>query len=285
MESADKQIEPRRSAGTTCMSGSLQNQAAIISGALGDIGRAIALELAGSGADVALGDVKPQEQARPLLADITNRGRRGRYDRVDVSDAVAVQQWVKAVEDDLGTPTLIIPNAAIATFMPLPQLTPEHWRHELSVNLDGAFYLAHTAALRLLERKLPGRIVFIGSWAGHAVHPTIPTYCVSKAGMRMLMKCMAAELSPHGILVNEVAPGYVNAGLSGRWFDAHPDRAEYARQSVPVRKLINTAEVARQVGWLCDPENQHMAGTALVMDGGLSIFGFGGQKPAPSHEA
>jgi NAD(P)-dependent dehydrogenase (short-subunit alcohol dehydrogenase family) len=256
----------------------LTNQTAIISGGLGDIGRAIALELAVQGADVALGDILEDNHAADVLGEIRSLGRRSRYDRVDISDAGAVQAWINAVEGELGTTTLIIPNAAIVHFMPLPKLTPEHWRKELSVNLDGAFYLAQAASMRLVERKKPGRIVFIGSWAGHAVHPTIPTYCVSKAGLRMLMKCMAAELSPHNILVNEVAPGYVNAGLSGRWFAEHPDSAEKARLTVPARRLIEPAEVARQVGWLCDPANQHLTGTTLVMDGGLSLFGFGGQK-------
>ena len=266
------------------MSLPLEGQVAIISGGLGDIGRAIALELARRGADVAVGDILEAEKAHPLLTQIRALRRRPRYDRVDVSDADAVAAWVEAVAQELGPPTLIIPNAAVATFMPLPELTPQGWRRELSINLDGAFYLAQLATQKLVALGRPGRVVFIGSWAGHAVHPTIPAYCVSKAGIRMLMKCMAAELSPHGILVNEVSPGYVNAGLSGRWFAADPKRAEYARASVPVRRLIEPGEVAAQVAHLCDPSNLHITGTALIMDGGLSLFGFGGQKPAPSHE-
>ncbi len=259
-------------------------QIAIISGGLGDIGRAIALEFAARGADIAIGDVLDPAEGESLLSRIRGSGRRARYDHVDVSDAAAVQAWVAAVEADLGAPTLIIPNAAVVHFAPIPQLTPQVWRQELSVNLDGAFYLAQAAAQRLLALARPGRIVFIGSWAGHAVHPTIPTYCVSKAGLRMLMKCMAAELSSHGILVSELAPGYVNAGLSGRWFKAHPDSAEASRLTVPVRRLIEADEVARQAAWLCDPANQHISGTAIIMDGGLSLFGYGGQKPPSGDE-
>jgi NAD(P)-dependent dehydrogenase (short-subunit alcohol dehydrogenase family) len=266
---SDPSFDPRRP---------LDQQVAIISGGLGDIGRAIALELARRGAHVAIGDVLDAPGASPLLEQIRVLGCRGRYDRADVSDAGAVEAWIRAVEEDLGPPTLIIPNAAIVHFAPLPELTPEQWRRELAVNLDGAFHLAHAAALRLLHHRRPGRIVFVGSWAGHAVHPTIPAYCVSKAGLRMLMKCMAAELSPHGILVNEVAPGYVNAGLSGRYFEEDPRRAEAARATVPARRLIEPEEVAVQVAHLCDPANRHMTGTALLMDGGLSVFGFGGQR-------
>jgi NAD(P)-dependent dehydrogenase (short-subunit alcohol dehydrogenase family) len=260
------------------MANSLDGQVAIISGGAGDIGRAIAIELAKRGADVAIGDIVEPAKAHPILTQIRALRRRGRYDVVDVSDAEAVSGWVETVERELGPPTLIVPNAAIVHATKFPEVTPALWRKEMAVNLDGAFYLAHAATLRLLHHKKPGRVVFIGSWAGHAVHPTIPTYCVSKAGMRMLCKAMAAELSPHGILVNEVAPGYVNAGLSGRFFAQNPALAERCLPTVPVRQFIQADEVAQQVAYLCEPSNRHMTGTVLVMDGGLSLFGFGGEK-------
>ena len=260
------------------MANTLDGQVAIISGGAGDIGRAIAVELAKRGADVAIGDIVEPAQAHPVLTQIRALRRRGRYDRVDVADAGAVTAWIDAVEKELGTPTLIVPNAAIVHATRLPELTPEVWRKELAVNLDGAFYMAHAAVLRLLHHKKPGRVVFIGSWAGHAVHPTIPAYCVSKAGLRMLCKAMAAEFSSHGILVNEVAPGYVNAGLSGRFFSANPELAQRCLESVPVRQFIQPDDVAQQVAYLCEPSNRHITGATLLMDGGLSLFGFGGEK-------
>jgi len=243
---------------------------AIISGGLGDIGGAIALELARQGADIALGDILEEEKAAGILNDIRKLGRRARYNRADISDAPAVTA-VQAVEDDLGTPDWIIPNAAIVTLADILTVTPEQWTRELRVNLDGAFHLAQAGALRLLHHKKPGRIVFIGSWAGHVPHPHIPAYCVAKAGLRMLCQCMALSLAPHDILVNEVAPGYVNAGLSGRMFDADPDLRARSIQKVPVGRLIEPDEVARQVAHLCDPGNRHITGSLLLMDGGLSL--------------
>jgi NAD(P)-dependent dehydrogenase (short-subunit alcohol dehydrogenase family) len=96
-------------------------------------------------------------------------------------------------------------------------------------------------------------------------------YSVSKAGLRMLCQCMALELAPHHITVNEIAPGYVDAGLSGKIFDANPALREEARAKVPNRELISAAEVAAQVAYLCDPENRHITGSTLLMDGGLSL--------------
>lgn len=249
----------------------LAGQVAIISGGLGDIGRAIALELARRGADVALGDLFEPGQAEALLAELRSLGRRARYDRVDVADAEAVRTWVENADRDLGTPTLIIPNAAIVQLGGFAELTPERWRHELSVNLDGTFHVAQHATRRLVDRGLPGRVVFIGSWAAHAVHAHIPGYCVAKAGLRMLCRCLAAELAPHDILVNEVAPGWVDAGLTARIFDGNPDMRGRALDVIPVRRMIEPEEVAVQVAHLCDPANRHITGTTLLMDGGLSL--------------
>ncbi len=255
----------------------LEGCVAIISGGIGDIGSAIARELARGGADVALGDVREEADARPLLEELRGLGRRARYDRVDVSDAVAVSAWVMAVEQELGVADLIIPNAAIATLADTRALTPEAWDRELSINLSGAFYLAQAGMKRLIEHERPGRIVFIGSWAAHAPHVHIPTYCAAKAGLRMLCRCMALELAPYGILVNEVAPGKVNAGLTGRVWKMQPERREREMREIPVGYPTEPEEVALQVAHLCDPANRQMTGSVLLMDGGMSLVG--GQGP------
>jgi len=249
----------------------LAQQVAIISGGLGDIGRAVALELARRGADVAVGDIHECALAAELLGKLRSFGRQARYDRVDVADSSAVKAWVLAVEKDFGLPSLIIPCAAIVTVANSQKVTPAEWRHELSINLDGVFYLAQTGALRLLSAGKPGRIVFIGSWAGRAPHPEIITYCVSKAGIRIMCKCMALEYARFGILVNEVDPGYVDGGLARHWYEQDPTAREKDARLVPIGKLIEPEEVALQVAHLCAPENRHMTGSVLCMDGGLSL--------------
>ena len=250
----------------------MNGHTAIISGGAGDIGRAIALELARRGANIAIGDIVEPEKANDLLEAVLQMGQQARYDRVDVTDAAAVRNWVQSVEDNIGIADLIIPNAAIVHLADIKTITPEEWSRELSINLTGAFHLAQAGALRLLHHERPGRIVFIGSWAGHAPRADIPTYCVTKAGIRMLGRCMARDLAPHGILVNEVAPGNVDAGLSGRFFKEHPELREKSMAEIPVGKLIEADEVAWQVAHLCEPQNQHMPGSVVLMDGGLSLL-------------
>jgi NAD(P)-dependent dehydrogenase (short-subunit alcohol dehydrogenase family) len=250
----------------------LAGRVAIVSGALGDIGAAITRELGARGTSVALGDVQPAENAAPLLDELQNAGIAARYDVVDVSDAGAVAAWVRYVEEAFGVADLIIPNAAIVTLESIRTVTSAQWQRELRINLDGAFHLAQSASLRLLETQQPGRIVFIGSWAAHSPHIHLPAYSVAKAGLRMLMKCLALDLAPHDILVNEVAPGYVNAGLSGRIFEENAGLRAEAEAKVPVRRLISAHEVALEVAHLCDPQTRHTTGSVVLMDGGLSLL-------------
>ena len=250
----------------------LENKVAIISGGLGDIGRAIALELARRGASIAVGDVREGSAARGLADELREIGVKSRYDTVDVANAAQVVDWVAAVERELGVPTLVIPNAATVTLAGIRDVTAEQWSRELRVNLDGAFHLAQAGARRMLAHKTPGRIVFVGSWAAHAPHNALPAYCVAKAGLRMLCKCMAVDLAADGILVNEVAPGYVDAGLSAQIWAKNPGAKQSAAQRVPTGHLIDAAEVAHQVAHLCDPANRHMTGSVLLMDGGLSLL-------------
>jgi len=249
-----------------------KNQTAIISGGLGDIGRAIALEFAAHGAAIAIGDIHSPDKAESFLQELLRKNVKSSYTRVDVSEAAQVQSWIAKVENELGVISLVIPNAATATFAGLYEITPEQWSRELRINLDGAFYLAQAATARLLHHGQEGRVVFVGSWAAHTPHPGIPAYSVAKAGLRMLCQCMALELAPHGILVNEVAPGYVDAGVSRRCWEKDPTIRKRALKKVPINKLISAEEVAQQVVHLCHPQNRHMTGSTLLMDGGLSLL-------------
>lgn len=249
----------------------LKNHIAIISGGLGDIGRAVAFELARRGADIALGDIAESSAASKVLLEIQNLNVRGVYHQVNVADSDAIDAWLNNVQKELGIPNLIIPNAAIVKTSSLTEISADDWNSQLNVNLSGAFFLAQNAAARLLRAQLPGRIVFMGSWAAHAPHVNMIPYSVSKAGLRMLCKCMALELAPHRILVNEIAPGYVDAGLSGKIFDTNPALRKSATEKVPTHQLITAEEVAAQVAYLCDPQNKQMTGSTLLMDGGLSL--------------
>jgi glucose 1-dehydrogenase len=245
---------------------------AILSGGLGDIGRQIATALAAKGADVALGDRLPAADATAFLQTLEALGVRAHYTQVDVSQAEPVRRWVEECEQTLGLPDVIIANAATVTLANFAEVTPKQWDDELQINLSGPFYLTKFVTDKLVAAKTPGHIVLIGSWAAHVVHAHIPAYSVSKAGLRMLGKCLALELAPHDILVNEIAPGYVDAGLTAQIWKTNPALKSLSEGKVPVKRLIGADEVAAQVIHLCDRSNRHMTGSTLLMDGGLSML-------------
>lgn len=248
------------------------NQTAIVSGGMGDIGRAICQEFAKQGAHVAFCDQRSPTEARDFIARLENEhGVSCLYHQVDVSDAAQVNLWIREVGAHFGKPRLIVANAARATIAPVLEVTPDQWCEELNVNLNGAFYMAQAAARQMTEQQIAGHIIFLGSWAAHKVHLNMPAYSVSKAALRMLCKSMALELAPYGILVNEVAPGYVKAGLSGKIWQQQPGLREKAAENIPTGKFISPEDVAHEVTMLCHPDNRHRTGTTVLMDGGLSL--------------
>jgi NAD(P)-dependent dehydrogenase (short-subunit alcohol dehydrogenase family) len=254
------------------MTNAFLHQTVIISGGIGDIGYATAQAFAEQGANIALGDVKSYKEAEAFLSSLKKYNVTSTYHQVDVTNAIAVKTWVDEIARLIKTPTIVIANAATVTQARIHEITPEQWSAELRVNLDGAFYLTQYCTACMLTAGLAGRVVFVGSWAADKVHQHIPAYSVSKAGLSMLCRCMAVELAPHSILVNEIAPGYVDAGLTGRAWNNNPGEREKSIALVPVQKVISAVEVASQIVNLCRPENIHITGTTLLMDGGLSLL-------------
>ena len=249
-----------------------ENHIVLISGGLGDIGRAIAIAFASEGASIGIGDLKDETEGEGFMAKLQAYNVRAHYQKVNVANALQVQEWVEAVDNELGTPDIVISNAATVTIAGIEKVSSKQWADEIDINLNGSFYVTRAVAGKLIAKHIPGRIVFVGSWAAHAVHRNLPAYSVSKAGVRMLCKCMALELAPHDILVNEIAPGYVEAGLSAAIWKTNPELSEQARQRVPVKKLITAEQVAKQVLLLCNPDNIHVTGSTILMDGGLSLL-------------
>ncbi|WP_262885464.1 SDR family NAD(P)-dependent oxidoreductase [Lunatibacter salilacus] len=251
-----------------------KSKTVIISGGLGDIGRDIVRLFATKGASISVGDIHSTVVAQEFIEEVKQLSETKNiiYSQVDIADPTQVQKWVAETVDKLNTIDIAIPNAATATLAGIMEVSPQQWSDELKVNLNGAFYLSQFAAAEMIKLDLAGRIVLVGSWAAHSVHPNLPTYSVSKAGLSMLCKCLALELAPHHILVNEIAPGYVNAGLSKKIFETNSAAKEQAERKVPVGKVLNAEDIAEKVLWLCDFSNEHMTGSTLLVDGGLSLL-------------
>ena len=248
-----------------------EGKTVIISGGIGGIGLATAKKFALMGANIALGDIKSEDEAQSAVISIKELGVQCVCTALDISIAEDVENWVNKVHRTLGLPTLIIVNAAITRLSSFEETSASQWEGDIGVNVNGAFYMSKYATDLLIQNEAQGRVVFVGSWAANHVHSHMPSYSVSKAAVQMLNKCLALELAPYGILVNEIAPGYVDAGLSGRIWDENPGRRERAAERIPSRQVISADEVADNIVFLCNPNNKHMVGSTLLMDGGLSL--------------
>ena len=247
----------------------LSGETAVVSGGLGDIGAAVVRALTDAGAAVAVCDVVPSREGASRAAGLVRGGEVVRYDQVDVRDADAVEAWIADVTSAIGPPTLAVPAAATVTSARATDITPQQWSDELRTDVDGAFFVVRAVIDRLLAARRTGHIVFIGSWAAHRPHPHVPAYSTAKAALRMLCQCLALEYAAAGILVNEVAPGLVNAGLSKKAFEADEQLRRRSHRAVPLGRMLSPDDVAREVVHLCTTTT--MTGSTVIVDGGLSL--------------
>jgi glucose 1-dehydrogenase len=250
------------------------NKIVLISGGLGDIGKAIAIAFGRQDIKVAISDLFEETSIASILDDMRQQGCGELiYNQVDVTSEKEVSQWLDAVTLKWGVPQIIIPNAGIVVAGSLTSdtLTTEQVQQQLNVNFWGSYHLAVQAAKNLKEKNLPGRITFIGSWAAERPNARISAYCISKASVRMLCKTLALELAEHNILVNEIAPGIVSGGLSKKNQQNDPALLQTHLNSIPMHSLVQVEEIARHVLYLSDFSGINITGTTILVDGGLSL--------------
>ena len=251
------------------MSGQLDGLGVAITGAAGDLGHAMSLELAARGADVTMIDRVGRDEAAERIGAVGRVGRCS-YRQADVTDRPAIEAALRAV-DPLD---VAIGNAGIVESAPFLEVTAQQWQAHLDINLTGCFNVGQVAAQVMVERDRSGLVLFTGSWVGEIPWPEIGPYCVSKAGVRMLARSMARELAAHGIRVNVVAPGIVHAGMARRQYETDPAYARRASVVIPLGEMGTAEQVAQATAFLCSPAAAYMTGSVLLVDGGASLFQF-----------
>ena len=248
----------------------LKGKTAIVTGGAGDLGNAMARHLAEKGAHVVIWDIVAQAEAAPAIERARAHDPQVQYAQVDVRDRAAVDSAIA----DMPALDIVCSNAGIVEAQPFLELSSENWRNHLDINLTGCFNVCQAAARRMVAAGTRGRLILTSSWVAEIPWPEITAYTVSKAGVNMLVKQMARELSPHGILVNAVAPGIVKAGLAGRQLREEPQYAARVAKAIPLGEPGTPEEIAAAVVYLAGPQTAYMTGSILTLDGGCSLFQF-----------
>ena len=254
------------------MSAPLEGRRALVTGAGSNgIGQAIALGLAGAGADVAIHALEPCEKADRLAAEVRALGRRTAVLPADFADPAAARGVVRGAADALGGLEILVANAATTLRKPALETVDVELLHLLTVNLVGPFACAQEAARGMIEREVEhGRILVVSSVNQALAVRGQLAYCASKGGVMQMAKVMALELAGTGITVNLLAPGTIETDLN-RDLLADPGFRELRVGPVPMGRLGEPADVAEAAVFLAGPGSAYITGASLVIDGGLSL--------------
>jgi NAD(P)-dependent dehydrogenase (short-subunit alcohol dehydrogenase family) len=248
---------------------SLDGNVALVTASGRGIGRAIALALAHAGADVALG-LRDESSAGDLVDEIEAMGRRALRLQMDMTDLDQVRSAVATAEQQLGRIDILVNNAGIAPENPAELVREVDFDATLAVNLKGTFFACQAVSTGMIERGY-GRIVNIGSQAGLVALPGESIYCMTKAAIAHLSRCLAVEWGQHGINVNTVAPTFIETPGTEPALSDPAFRAEVIERIAALHRIGKPNEVTGAVIFLASPAASLVTGTTLVVDGGWTV--------------
>jgi len=248
----------------------LKGQVAVVTGGSRGIGRAACLLLAKAGADIALGYRLNQPAAEQVLEEIRRTGRRGLAIPGDVSRAKDAQLLVTKATETLGRLDILVNNHGIWKDGPIDSMSEAEWDETLDVNLKGVF-LCTQAALPVMKRQGRGRIINIASTAGQRGEAFHSHYAASKGAIISFTKSLGPELCGHGILVNCVAPGWVDTDMSAEALAGH-DR-ERILATIPMGRPGTPEEIAAGILFFASRLADYCCGEILNINGGSVLCG------------
>lgn len=252
---------------------------ALVTGAGGGIGAAIARRLGRDGYSVAVTDLDAGA-ARRVSEEIEGRGGEARAYALDVTDGIAIRAVLDEAVGAFGQLAAWVSNAGISSMRPFVDLTEEDWDSNVEVNAKGPFLCGQAAARRFIEQGGGGTIVNVASMAGkRGAAPYLAHYVASKFAVVGLTQAMALELAPHGVRVNSVCPGYVATAMQERelvWeAELRGTTPKAVREAwvadTPMGRLESPEDVARVVAFLVGPDAGFVTGEALAVNGGAHM--------------
>lgn len=246
----------------------LAGKVVLVTGASRGIGRACALACAGSGADMIVG-VRSAADGAELVAEIERIGRRALAVRMDLTDLATVRKAVAEAHAAFGRIDVLVNNVGLGPENLAENVTEEDFDLTVNVNLKGTFFTTQAVAKLMIAQK-SGRIINISSQAGTVTLKGEAIYCMSKAAINHLTRCLAAEWAQHRINVNSVAPTFI-------WTDgtrpslAEPDFHAHVLGHIPLGRIGDPIDVAGTVVFLASPAASMITGANILVDGGWSV--------------
>lgn len=240
---------------------------ALVTGASGGIGRAIAEELARSGAQVALNYSRNAARAEETVAQIEAADGQAFAVQADITDSGAVERMISQVQERWGRLDILVNNSGVTRDGLLMRMKDEDWDTVLDTNLKGAFHCSR-AAVKLMMKQRSGRIINISSVVGVIGNPGQTNYCASKAGLIGFTKALAKEVGSRGVTVNVIAPGFIATEMTGQLPE---DVVNRIMSNVPLGSFGEPEDVAAAVLYLASEGAKYVTGHVLQVDGGLGM--------------
>jgi NAD(P)-dependent dehydrogenase (short-subunit alcohol dehydrogenase family) len=255
--------------GAQAESGRLRGKVALVTGASGSIGAAVAVRYAQEGARVAFGYHRRADQATQTLARIEGAGGEALAVEADVSNKGDVDRMVQAVVDRFGRIDVLVNNAGVLKRTPFLEISEQEWDWLLSINLKGYFLCAQAVA-RVMVGQKSGVIINMSSAYEDLAGRDLAHYCAAKGGVRMLTRQLALELAPFGIRANSIAPGLIETDLN-RADIANPEFRERRLSRIPLKVIGVPEDIAGAAVFLASDESRLATGSTVFLDGGHTI--------------
>jgi len=245
----------------------LSERRALVTGAGGGLGFAIAQGLARAGAQVVLNG-RNRDKLDTAQRALKDEGMTAHAVPFDVTDASAVNDAIGDIERRIGPLDIVVNNAAINRRQPLADVSDVHWRELMAANLDAPFFVAR-AVIPGMKTRRRGKIVNICSLASDIGRPNIVPYAVSKGGLRMLTRALAVELAPHNVQVNGIAPGFFRTDMNAPLI-ADAEFSAWVARRTPAGRWGEPQEIAGAAVFLASSAADYVTGAILFVDGGFS---------------